>query len=395
MSEWLRQMGHEVTILTSSASGSLPDDAPWVHRTADLAAASWLRVALRRGTGGSAPASAAIQKPVPRLFTDVLVPDEHLLTWVFGALPSARRLIRARGIECVISSGPPNSAHLLPLMLGRRRPAWIADFRDGWRFEPLRPPWPTAAQDRLDAFLERRVVASADSVIGVTRPIANDLSSRLGAASTHVPNGWNPTHDEDKAETALPPLDPQRVNIVHTGKLSGRWGRDPASLFAAVRNLIDRGYPDASRLRIVLAGRLDTDEQRLLREADLGAVVEHVGHVERKAAHALQRESDALLLITSPVHTSEATGKLFEYLTAGRPIIALAVNNEAARIVEATGTGVTVAPADVEGIERALIAALDGSLAAAYAPHDLESYIYPRPAEAVAELVERAISAHG
>jgi len=52
----------------------------------------------------------------------------------------------------------------------------------------------------------------------------------------------------------------------------------------------------------------------------------------------------------------------------------------------------TVAPDDVDGIARALTAAVDGRLAASYSPRELEQYMYPRPAEAVAELVEQVLA---
>jgi glycosyltransferase involved in cell wall biosynthesis len=119
--------------------------------------------------------------------------------------------------------------------------------------------------------------------------------------------------------------------------------------------------------------------------------VRYVGQLSRGGSLALQRSADALLLITSAHHVSHATGKLFEYITAGKPIIALARGNEAARIVQETGTGVVVAPDDVEGIANALLTAVDGTLGAAYAPRGQDRYVYPAPAEAVAELVERAI----
>jgi glycosyltransferase involved in cell wall biosynthesis len=108
-------------------------------------------------------------------------------------------------------------------------------------------------------------------------------------------------------------------------------------------------------------------------------------------AAALQRDADALLLLTSVGHASQATGKLFEYLTAGRPIIALARGNEAARIVSETSTGLTVAPNDPEAIADALLAAADGRLAAAYDPHGLDQYVYPAPAEAFAAEIERVL----
>jgi glycosyltransferase involved in cell wall biosynthesis len=391
MSEWLRRRGHEVTILTTSAAGSLPTDQPWTHRTSDLVSVGALRRLLRRPALSSARTGTYVRKPAPQLLANLAVPDEYLLSWVLGALPAARRLMRERKIDCVVTTGPPNSTHLIPLLLSRSRPAWIADFRDGWRFEPLRPPWPTAMQDRLDAALERRVAGAADVVIGVTRPIADDFATRLGARSAYVSNGWDPLVEERMSGVERPTLDHGMVNLVHTGKLSGLRGRDPRPLFAALGLLSIEQPRLAERLQIVLAGRLDAEEDQLLHKLDPRISVVHVGHLDRDAAAALQRDADVLLLLTSEGHISQATGKLFEYLTAGRPIIALAQDNEAARIVRETGTGITVAPNDVQGIAQALAFAADGTLARAYAPRNLERYVYPAPAEAVAELVERAI----
>ena len=107
-------------------------------------------------------------------------------------------------------------------------------------------------------------------------------------------------------------------------------------------------------------------------------------------AAEVQRSADALVLLTSR-NSSEATGKLFEYLFSGRPIVALAENNEAARIVRETSTGVTVPPDDVEAIAAALRRVVSGELVREYAPRNLDQYEYPRPAEQMAELVEEAI----
>jgi glycosyltransferase involved in cell wall biosynthesis len=112
--------------------------------------------------------------------------------------------------------------------------------------------------------------------------------------------------------------------------------------------------------------------------------------LDRAGAYALQRSADALVLITSR-NTSEATSKLFEYLAAGRPIVALAENNEAERIIRETNTGVAVPPDDVDAITAALRRVVSGELAREYAARNLERFTYPGPAEAMAELIETAI----
>jgi glycosyltransferase involved in cell wall biosynthesis len=391
MGRWLRMLGHEVVTVASAAHGGLPDDAlTGTRRVADLASSPRLRRLLRR------PAGELEQSAVPhgaaRIFTDVVVPDGLLLTWAPGAWRAVHRLLDREGFDCMITSGPPHSTHLVGLVLGRSRPPWIADLRDGWRFEPLRPPWPTRAQEALDDALERRVARAADALVGVTRPIAEDLRGRLGVNAVFIPNGSDPDWEASARSVQPPALDPQTYNIVHTGTLgSGGW-RDPRALFVALRRLgAEQASGGSRRPRLVLAGRREPELEPLLEGLGDGLVA-RLGHVPRAQALALQRRADALLLLTSPRHVSHATGKLYEYLAAGRPIIALARGNEAARVVQETGTGIAVPPDDVEAIHAAIRAGMRGELDARFAPRGLERYCYPGPAEAVAALVEELVA---
>ena len=390
MARHLRQMGHEVGVITSAVHGTLPGDAAsGVVRTPDLANAQALRRLLWR-PALPAPGAATVDTAAPRLLTRVVVPDSHLVSWLPGVLARTRRTLRAGAIDCLVTSGPPDSAHLLGLALGSRRPAWIADFRDGWRFEPLAEPWPTRVQRMLEARLERAVSDTAEVVVGATRPIAEDFARRLGARAEWVPNGWDPDLAPEVRCAAAPAIAADGwATLVHTGTLSGPRGRDPRPLLRALGRV--NAEPGRSRrVRLVLAGRTTVEDQALLAEAGLGESVRHLGLLERGAALALQREADALALLTG-THSSEATGKLFEYLAAGRPILALAERNEAQRIVIATGTGVSVSPHDEGQIAAALRAVADGALADCYAPHGLERFTYPGPASTVAGLVEEAI----
>ncbi len=395
MSKYLREFGHEVAVLTTSAFGSLPDETESeVIRSPDLVAARWLRALLRRPPLPQGGAPPVVDKPPPGILTRIVVPDPHLVTWVPGAVRAARRLQRDRNFDCVVTTSAHESAHLVPLGMGSARPAWVADFRDGWTFHPWKPPYPTGLQADLDRALERKVVRTAERTTVVQRSVGDDFGSRLGVEAEFVPNGWDPALDAavDAAEGLE--LPEGRVLLIHTGRLSGSWGRSPNKLFEAIRNLVER-RPDArERIALVLAGRLDRNEDELIAGSGLDDVIFHVGYLTRADSMALQRRADALLLITSQLPW-ELPGKFFEYLGAQRPILALAEGNEAARVVEETATGLTVSPDDVGAIERGIASVLDGKLAAAYRPQGLERYTYPAPARAMEEQIERAIAARG
>jgi glycosyltransferase involved in cell wall biosynthesis len=389
ITEHLRARGHDVTVLTTSAFGRLDDDgAGDVHRSHDLMASSALRTILRRPALPSDGALTTVSTPAPAVLTRVLVPDAYLASWVPFATAAARRLLATRGYDAVVTTSPYESAHLVGLAC-RGRAAWIADFRDGWVFDSHRAEFPTAAQRRLDGVVERRVARGADAVTAATRPIAEDFRARLGVDAVHVPNGWDPAWDAAVDAAQSPALEADCVNLVYTGTLSGGWGRSPRALLSALRTLA--AEPEvARRQRLVIAGRPSEEDERDLREL-ASPLVRHLGVLSRPDARALQRSADGLVLITSH-NRSEATGKLFEYIGARRPVLALAADNEAARIVSETGIGLTVAPDDEPAIAAVLRDVAGGALARAYAPRDLEDYIYPAPALKVEAEIEAAVS---
>lgn len=393
MSKYLRRAGHEVEILTTSAFGSLPtDEEHRVHRAYDLVGLRLLRAALRRPPLPQPGAAAVEDTPPPAIVDRFVVPDHCAVTWLPFAVRMAHRLISRGGFDCVITTSAYESAHLIPLALGRRRPAWVADFRDGWRFHPWKPSFPTRAQHRLDASLERRVVTSAEQTTCVEAPVADDLRSRLGVDAAVVPNGWDPDLTAESDAAVVPQLDPGRFLLVHTGTLSGGWGRSPRSLLESLTRLRMETPSAAQSLQLVLAGRPTRDERALIDSYALGDLVRHVGHLSRAEAMALQRRADALVLITAPGLVWELPGKIFEYMGAGRPVLALAAGNEAARVVGETRIGWSVPPDDPAAIADALRGVVRGELADAYAPQGIEQYTYPGPAERMGEILESAIA---
>jgi glycosyltransferase involved in cell wall biosynthesis len=400
MAHTLRELGHEVTVLTTSASGTLAADEPWVVRTGDLQASPALRRLLGRPSlespaaddGGPQP-GAEVPEP-PRILTRGLVPDSWVLTWLPYLVRAARRVIRERDIDVVITNSPPNSTHLLGLALGRERPAWIADFDDGWRYEPLMGRWPTAFQDRADSVLERRVATSAEALVGITKPIADDFAERYGSYVQEIPSGWDRASlDAETASAAAPELDADAINLVHTGSLSIPERRDPRGLFQALEALVGEEPELAWKLRLTLAGWLTSRDRRMLDERSpaVRSMVNELGTLPRREALALQRAADYLLLISTGPHRQVVTAKLSEYLLANRPILAVLSENEAARIIRETRTGVVVAPDDIDALRDALRSCLEGRLAAEYEPTGLERYVQPGPAKEFAAVIDAAI----
>jgi glycosyltransferase involved in cell wall biosynthesis len=390
MAKYLRRLGHRVTVLTTSAYGRLDGEGERaIERTSD--AHLWrARVHGRDRIEALYGSDTYSGRPHP--LSRVIVPEPLAVAWTPFARSRALRLHRRKRFDCVITSSPPESIHAVGLALRRRRVAWVADLRDAWTFEPLRPPFPTAAQRRLDERLERRWLRAADRVVCVSQPAADDLRARLGIEPALVHNGWDPELAAGSARTRVADLlDPERLSLVYTGRF-GSYGRDPRPLLDALATLAREDPETASRLELVIAGPLTAEEDALFRSAPVApARIVIAGSLPRADALALQREADVLLLLASSRRSQLANFKLYEYLAAGRPILALAAGTEAGRIVAESG-GEAVSADDPEGITRVLGRLLEGALSAP-GEEARRLYSYPAVAERMAEVVESAIRA--
>jgi glycosyltransferase involved in cell wall biosynthesis len=388
MAKWLRRLGHRVTVLTTSAYGSQSGaDEDNVVRTIDL---QRLRARLHGHDRVDALFDSDTYSGKPHLLSRVLVPEPLVAAWAPFARSRALRLNRRERFDCVITSSPPESVYAVGRALARRGVPWIADLRDAWTFEPIRPPFPTALQRRLDERLEKRWLGAADSVVCVSRPVADDLRMRLGIEPWLVPNGWDPDLVEPgPGVTAGDILDPKRLSLVYTGRF-GSYGRNPGPLVRALGELARTDPAVASRLELVVAGPLTEAEAELMRTDVSPARILAAGSLPRDQALALQRAADALLLLASPQRTQLLNFKLFEYLATGRPILALAAGTEAGTVVEETG-GAAVPADDVAAIVGALRRLVAGELTAPE-PGASSAYSYPSVAERMAEVAEAAVA---
>jgi glycosyltransferase involved in cell wall biosynthesis len=385
--KYLRRAGHEVTVLTTSAYGSLPDDSEQgVVRTSD--AQLW-RAKLRGAGHVGSMYDSDTYSGRPHPLSRVIVPEPLALAWAPFARRRARALHRDDPFDCVITTSPPESAHSVGRALQRRGAAWVADVRDAWTFEPLRPPFPTDLQRRMDERLERRTLGAADAVVCVSEPAAADLRERGIAEPFLVRNGADPEllGAADPSSVA-DLLDPDRVSLVYTGRF-GSTGRDPRALLTAFRLLAADRPADAERLELVVAGPLTEDERELFAQRVAPARISVLGSLERGRALALQRAADALLLIAHPVRSQLANFKLYEYLSAGPPILALAAGTEAGRIVESFGG--TVVPAGDSGAIAESLALTAHRRLPESDPDARAEHSYPAVAARMERAVEKAL----
>jgi glycosyltransferase involved in cell wall biosynthesis len=397
MAKWLARLGWDVRVLTTSAFGAEQaasskqqaagsGGAVEVIRTRDLQTIR-ARLAGHSKVDSLFDSDSYTGKPHP--LAKVIVPEPLAVAWLPFAWRAALREHRRRPFDAVLTTSPPESAHAVGLALQRRGVPWVADVRDAWTYEPLRPRFPTVLQRRLDERLERRWLGAADAVVCVSEPAADDLRARRIAEPLVIANAWDPDSDPspDARSGVDELLDPGRTSLLYTGRF-GSYGRDPRPFAEALARLSRDSPAEAERLEVAIAGPLTAEERALFDAAAGGPVkVTLLGSVERERSLALQRRADALLLLAQPRRSQLVNFKLFEYLAAGTPILALAAGTEAGRIAADVGISPIVRADDPVAIAAALAGLVRGELAG---PDRAASarYSYPGAAEAMSTALE-------
>jgi hypothetical protein len=282
---------------------------------------------------------------------------------------SVTELFAARGVEAVISTAPPPTAHLVASAAARRLGVpWVADYRDPWsQRSAWRRSWPLAG---VEVKLEQRTLARAAHVVTVSAPIAAGLRHLLGKPVTVVPNGFDPADRGGRVVDPLP-IAPDRFTLVHTGTLTHA-SRDPGVVLAALDALVARGEIGADRLEVWFVGRhLDVARRAAARWPAIAPSVRYAAPVPRAAALDAQRRATVLLALGSPdaAGDGDVPTKVFEYLDARRPVLGIASRASAlAALLAETGGGRVAASASEA--EAALLDWVrtwrrDGGLAAA------------------------------
>lgn len=361
----LVERGWDVTVLTGDRRSSLWDDeSPLrsmpdrVHvvraRSLDVDALS--RRQTREEMTPMAPRpQRAVHELLRRLaLTWILVPDADA-PWIPFAAAAGRRLLQRGGYQAMLSSGPPHSAHVVARLLRRRGSRWVVDSQDPWADHPF-PVWTSAARRQLDRRLERWVFTAADVVAAATE----SQTARFRAAyPEHAGRFVTLQGGFDETEfSAVGPERGTRRRIVHLGSLYG--ARSPATFLAALRRVARDDDRPMAGWEVLLAGYADRASAAAIGEArtdlTLQDVVVYVPRLERRRSIAVMLGADVLLLIADPLAGGRdlVPLKTFEYLRAGRPILALVPEGESARLLARMGGAVIAHPSDVEAITRAL-----------------------------------------
>lgn len=266
---------------------------------------------------------------------------ENLSVWLRGNLfipdarcwwirPSARYLkkyLKEHPVDAIISTGPPHSMHLIARALHKKfNIPWVADFRDPWTdidfYKDLKL---TRWADKKHHRLEYQVLTEATKVVTVGWDWARGLESHGAKDVVVITNGY----DFDTTPQSVSDYKSTSFTMSHIGIIGA--SRNHEAFWQALSELIHNDEQDdvktqfIASLKIRLIGQVDNSVIESIKRNNVEKFVEIIPYMPHNQVIEEQKKSAVLLLFinNTPNAKGVLTGKIFEYMASGRPILAI------------------------------------------------------------------------
>ncbi len=298
-------------------------------------------------------------------YADRMALPDRWISWLPGGVTSGLRLIRKYRPQAIWSTYPVATAHLIGWTLKKCTGIpWIADFRDPMveknpRTGAITPLDTSLRRARL--FVERRCVEKADRLAFCTKGASSICQERyptIAPEKSHViPNGYD-EESFQKAEEHIPSgkSGDRPVTLLHSGILYPTPDRDPSHFFAAVADLKKQGILVPEKVQFILrASGHDGHYAPIINKLGISDLVRLAPALPYEKALAEMLSADGLLLFQGYTSNPAIPAKLYEYLRAGKPVIAMAdQDGETVALLKALGSRYIFSIEDADAIADGL-----------------------------------------
>ncbi len=269
---------------------------------------------------------------------NLFIPDARMF-WIRPSVRFLKRFLRDNPADIMVTSGPPHSIHMIGYHLKKSIGLqWVADFRDPWtNIDFYRDLKLTRMADRRHHKLENKVLTNADHVIAIGSEMKKEFLASGAKNVSVITNGY------DTSDMIKDPVEPdQKFSLLHVGTLPR--SRNPEILWKALSKMVNSDSSFAASLEIKLTGNVDFSVIDAIKEAGLANYLSHISFLPHQEAMKQQKSAWVLLLLINRSHNAKGviTGKFFEYLASGRPVLMIGPEDgDAAVILNETGAGLS------------------------------------------------------
>ena len=265
------------------------------------------------------------------------IPDARK-SWIKPSVSYLSSYLKNNEIDIIVTTGPPHSMHMIGYYLKKKlNISWLADFRDPWTnidyYDQLKL---TKRADRIHHKFEKKVLSKADAVTVVSSGMITDFKDKVDREYYFIPNGY----DEDDINTGIKIKKSEKFTLSHIGSLTKT--RNPENLWNVLKEIISEDEQFSTDLEIRNIGKIDFSVVESLRKAGLKKYLTTINYLPHDQVIDEQKKSSLLMLLINDTPNAKLilTGKLFEYLASGTPVICIGpIDGDAASVLQNTECG--------------------------------------------------------
>jgi len=280
----------------------------------------------------------------------LFIPDQNLF-WRRYAIKYAKKILKKQKIDLIYTTCPPHSLHKIGYKLSKKfKIPWITDFRDVWTFTPLKKwgPW----EYYLERKMEKNVINNAHGVIATTQPSLEYLQKRYSGPKPNkfsiITNGFDPDDFLKKSEYQKSDI----LKISFFGGIAKPHVESFQLLLKIIYELVRKNKIAKNSIQLKVYSSINPN---IFKTPGQKYDIPYSGFISHDQALLEYQKSDILLLILDDrFATNSYPGKMFEYLAAQRPILALVNPGIVQDFIKTNNLGWAVGRNNSEKINTAL-----------------------------------------
>ncbi len=278
------------------------------------------------------------------------IPDSRKY-WIKPSVKYLSNYLKDNKIDVIITTGPPHSLHLIGLALKQKTGIkWVSDFRDPWTDIDYFHQLPLSKKSKeKHALLEQKVLKNSDAVLVVGKT----MKEKYDPFNKHVhviTNGFDGEINTTKSEQN------KKFTLTHIGLMNA--DRNPVVFWEVLHEIIVENIAFAEVVCVQLVGKFAKEVKDSITKFELEKVIKFIDYVPYSEVQKYQSEAQVLFLVVNKVPAAKGilTGKIFEYLQANRPILAIGpTDGDLAEIIQKTDSGVIVDYEDRKAIKSVIL----------------------------------------
>ncbi|MDR3587455.1 MAG: glycosyltransferase family 4 protein [Desulfosporosinus sp.] len=266
----------------------------------------------------------------------LFIPDSKIRWLPFGFLKSLQ-LARREHVDYLFSTSYPYTTHLIALLVHKlyKKP-WIADFRDPWvGNKAMQKQLPFRI--KLDAWLENKIVQNADHLVNVTPSLTEMYKKRYPKQAQKmitITNGFDPDDF-----IGVSPVIQKKFTLIHTGIIAEAY--DMETFVAGVASFLQSQPEARSNFQALFIGYVPPKYEELLKNK-LPEQVTILPYMSHKEVLNYQAGAHLLFLTFDQSVDIAYSGKIFDYIGVGKPILGLLPKGVAAQLIQERKLGTVV-----------------------------------------------------